>query len=45
MLSRCGAMKTLDPEEQLEKTEAFWLAYSDRCPDIGPYTAVVKRSL
>jgi GH15 family glucan-1,4-alpha-glucosidase len=26
-------------------TEAFWREWSDRCPDVGPWTDAVKRSL
>jgi GH15 family glucan-1,4-alpha-glucosidase len=29
----------------LERTEAFWRQWSDRCPDCGPWTEAVKRSL
>jgi GH15 family glucan-1,4-alpha-glucosidase len=34
-----------DIEEALEQTENFWREFSDRCPDVGPWTAQVKRSL
>jgi GH15 family glucan-1,4-alpha-glucosidase len=34
-----------DTEAELEHCERSWLAFSDRCPDVGPYTALVKRSL
>jgi GH15 family glucan-1,4-alpha-glucosidase len=29
----------------LERAEAFWRQWSDRCPDVGPWTETVKRSL
>jgi GH15 family glucan-1,4-alpha-glucosidase len=35
----------IDPFKALERTEVFWREWSDRCPDVGPYTEVVKRSL
>ena len=35
----------IDPFESLECTEAFWREWSDRCPEVGPWTEVVKRSL
>src|SRR5262249_411137 len=35
----------IDPFNALERTEAFWREWSDRCPDVGPWTEVVKRSL
>jgi GH15 family glucan-1,4-alpha-glucosidase len=35
----------IDPFEALERTEASWRTWSDRCPDVGPWTAAVKRSL
>jgi GH15 family glucan-1,4-alpha-glucosidase len=35
----------IDPFESLERTEAFWREWSDRCPDVGPWTEAVKRSL
>lgn len=34
-----------DTEAELEHCERSWRAFSDRCPDVGPYTALVKRSL
>ena len=30
---------------QWKRTEAFWREWSDRCPDVGPWTEAVKRSL
>jgi len=35
----------IDPFRALERTEAFWRQWSDRCPDVGPWTEAVKRSL
>ena len=35
----------IDPFELLERTETFWREWSDRCPDVGPWTEAVKRSL
>ena len=32
----------IDPVEALERTEAFWRAWSDRCPEVGPWTDTVK---
>jgi GH15 family glucan-1,4-alpha-glucosidase len=35
----------IDPFDALARTEAFWCQWSDRCPDVGPWTEAVKRSL
>ena len=35
----------IDPLKALERTEAFWRQWSDRCPHVGPWTDAVKRSL
>jgi GH15 family glucan-1,4-alpha-glucosidase len=35
----------MDPFDALARTEAFWRQWSDRCPDVGPWTGAVKRSL
>src|SRR5262245_14527561 len=32
----------IDPFDALERTEAFWRQWSDRCPDVGPWTEAVK---
>jgi len=40
-----GPPPAIDPFEVLERTEAFWREWSDRCPDVGPWTDVAKRSL
>jgi len=34
-----------DAIDALERTEAFWREWSDRCPEVGPWTEAVKRSL
>jgi GH15 family glucan-1,4-alpha-glucosidase len=46
----CGASfqdvrPAIDPFDALERTEKGWREWSDRCPDVGPWTAAVKRSL
>jgi GH15 family glucan-1,4-alpha-glucosidase len=35
----------IDPFDALEHTEAVWRRWSDRCPQVGPWTDAVKRSL
>jgi GH15 family glucan-1,4-alpha-glucosidase len=35
----------IDPFNVLDRTEAFWRQWSDQCPDVGPWTEAVKRSL
>jgi GH15 family glucan-1,4-alpha-glucosidase len=35
----------IDGFDALARTEAFWREWSDRCPDVGPWTEEVKRSL
>jgi GH15 family glucan-1,4-alpha-glucosidase len=35
----------IDASDALRRTEAFWRDWSDRCPDLGPWTEAVKRSL
>jgi GH15 family glucan-1,4-alpha-glucosidase len=35
----------IDPFDALERTEIFWREWSDRCPQAGPWTDAVKRSL
>ncbi len=34
-----------DVKAALAQTEYFWQEFSSRCPDVGPYSALVKRSL
>jgi GH15 family glucan-1,4-alpha-glucosidase len=35
----------IDPLTSLQETERLWREWSDRCPDVGPWTEAVKRSL
>jgi GH15 family glucan-1,4-alpha-glucosidase len=35
----------IDAVKALERTEAFWREWSDRCPAVGTWTSAVKRSL
>jgi GH15 family glucan-1,4-alpha-glucosidase len=35
----------VDPFEALERSEAFWRRWSNRCPQVGTWTDAVKRSL
>jgi len=35
----------IDALDALARTEAFWREWSDRCPDVYPWTEAVKRSL
>ncbi|KPW84000.1 Glucoamylase (glucan-1,4-alpha-glucosidase), GH15 family [Pseudomonas congelans] len=35
----------IEADQALETTAAYWREFSDRCPDVGPWTAQVKRSL
>jgi GH15 family glucan-1,4-alpha-glucosidase len=35
----------IEPFDALARSEAFWRQWSDRCPDVGPWTEAVKRSL
>ncbi len=35
----------IDPFEMLEATERLWRDWSDRCPDVRPWTEAVRRSL
>ena len=35
----------IDPFEASKHTERFWREWSSRCPDVGPWTEAVKRSL
>ena len=35
----------IDPLRMLDDTERGWREWSDRCPDVGPWTEAVKRSL
>jgi GH15 family glucan-1,4-alpha-glucosidase len=35
----------LDPYRALARTETFWREWSNRCPEVGPWTETVRRSL
>jgi GH15 family glucan-1,4-alpha-glucosidase len=35
----------IDPFKAIEATAQFWRQWSGRCPDLGPWTGAVKRSL
>ena len=35
----------IDSFDALARAETFWRQWSDRCPDVGPWTEAVKRSL
>jgi len=35
----------IEPFDALSRTEAFWRGWSDRCPQVGPWSDAVKRSL
>jgi GH15 family glucan-1,4-alpha-glucosidase len=35
----------IDCRDALARTEGFWREWSGRCPDVGPWTEAVKRSL
>ena len=37
--------KAIDPFASLKRTEKSWRRWSDRCPDVGPWTEAVKRSV
>jgi len=37
--------EAFDIEQALQQTETYWREFSDRCPDVGPWSAQVKRSL
>ncbi len=40
-----SVLAPIDPFEALEITTEFWRQWSSRCPDVGPWTGAVKRSL
>jgi GH15 family glucan-1,4-alpha-glucosidase len=35
----------IDASQALERTQTFWREWSDRCPNVGPWSEAVKRSL
>jgi GH15 family glucan-1,4-alpha-glucosidase len=37
--------RSIDPFKAIETTTQFWRQWSGRCPDLGPWTGAVKRSL
>jgi GH15 family glucan-1,4-alpha-glucosidase len=37
--------EAFDIEQALQQTDTYWREFSDRCPDVGPWSAQVKRSL
>ncbi|MDB5822329.1 MAG: glycoside hydrolase 15-related [Herminiimonas sp.] len=43
--SNCAVAEPIDIDAALSSTVYFWREFSDRCPDVGAYTALVKRSL
>jgi GH15 family glucan-1,4-alpha-glucosidase len=40
-----GAPPAIDAHRALAETESFWREWSSRCPEVGPWTRAVKRSL
>src|SRR5262245_14648975 len=40
-----GPPPAIDPFDALARTEARWREWSDRCPDVGPWSEAVKRSV
>jgi hypothetical protein len=40
-----GPPASIDAFKVLQETEKLWRSWSDRCPDVGPWTEAVKRSL
>jgi GH15 family glucan-1,4-alpha-glucosidase len=44
-LSFESAATPIDPFRALETTTEFWRQWTSRCPEVGPWTGVVKRSL
>jgi GH15 family glucan-1,4-alpha-glucosidase len=40
-----GPLPAIDAVEALARTEADWRRWSDRCPEVGPWSQAVKRSL
>ncbi|WP_232083009.1 glycoside hydrolase family 15 protein, partial [Arthrobacter sp. SO5] len=43
--SHLGRPRSVDPEEVLSSTEAFWRGWSSKCKITGPYRDAVRRSL
>jgi GH15 family glucan-1,4-alpha-glucosidase len=44
-LSFAGMPPAIDPFATLQEAEKFWRLWSDQCPDVGPWTEAVKRSV
>jgi GH15 family glucan-1,4-alpha-glucosidase len=44
-LSFAGMPPAIDPFATLQEAEKFWRSWSDQCPDVGPWTEAVKRSV
>ncbi|ANY86410.1 MULTISPECIES: glycoside hydrolase family 15 protein [Pseudomonas] len=44
-LSHLPPQPAFDVEQALEKTITQWQAFAARCPDVGPWTPLVRRSL
>jgi GH15 family glucan-1,4-alpha-glucosidase len=40
-----SAAEPIDPFRAMETTTEFWRQWTGRCPDVGPWTGAVKRSL
>jgi GH15 family glucan-1,4-alpha-glucosidase len=40
-----AAPPAIEPLDALARAEAFWRNWSDRCPQVGPFSDAVKRSL
>jgi GH15 family glucan-1,4-alpha-glucosidase len=40
-----GPLPAIDAVEALARAEAAWRQWSDRCPEVGPWSQAVKRSL
>ena len=43
-LSFASLVPPIDPFTTLQETERLWRRWSDRCPDVGPWSEAVKRS-
>jgi GH15 family glucan-1,4-alpha-glucosidase len=44
-LSHQDLPPAIDPFDAFTRTEVFWRQWSDRCPEVGPWTEAVKRSV
>lgn len=43
--SHLPVQAAFDAEQALLDTERYWCEFAERCPDVGPWTPLVKRSL